>query len=272
MSYSLLPETGCSKSNAIIIDDDEDVQMDTPTQAEEAEAEASNASLNATGHYKPEKWMTTPATIIVGTPLITLGEGKYQATFNGLVVQKNRADFFKSSYPQLRAGNVAANQYYEEQAKRFPLIRENTTVETADGTRLLAFIKGGMATGVSSEEYATLRKQSEDAAAEVIRVDPNNSTGDSRLVAREEKRERLALQGLKLIRKVSNPNHTPNLEIVWANQSFLALLLHQANWRLLWTQHDPHRRSDETRSHGSLHEGYCLGACADIQTNLYGRH
>ncbi|KAL8899483.1 MAG: hypothetical protein Q9207_006176 [Kuettlingeria erythrocarpa] len=202
MSFSLLPATGSSKSNAIIIDDEEDVQMDTPPQLKEARAEAPNASLCVTSNPKPEKWMTTPATMVIGAPpLITLGEGRYQTTFNSLVVQKNRADFFKRSYPQLRAGNVVVNQYYGEQAKHFPLIRENTIVETANGTRLLAFVKGGMATGVSSEDYAALRKQSEDAAAELIRVDPNDSTRDSRLVAREEKRARLALQGLKLIRK-----------------------------------------------------------------------
>ncbi|KAL9002425.1 MAG: hypothetical protein Q9188_004641 [Gyalolechia gomerana] len=53
----------------------------------------------------------------------------------------------------------------------------------------------------SWDEFDQVRKQSEDAATEVIRCDPNKPKADNRVEAIERKQALLKLQGLKLIRK-----------------------------------------------------------------------
>lgn len=97
-------------------------------------------------------------------------------------------------------------------------------VKTLDGTSLIVFLKDGMTIGHSWDECDQDRKQSEDAATEVIRCDPNKPKPDNRVEAIERKRALLKLQGLKLIRKVRS-HFLANNSMQLTNLSFLAFLL-----------------------------------------------
>ncbi|KAL8943253.1 MAG: hypothetical protein Q9211_001048, partial [Gyalolechia sp. 1 TL-2023] len=187
---------GTTACNPVVIDDDDDVVMGDEQENPQARPTVPSTNLS-------KKWMTTPAALVVADPSLTeLGDGAYKRIVKRYIVQRTRADFFKTSYPRMQPSkDPEINPFYEDQAKQFPVLRESMTVETTDGTRLVAFFKNGMTIGRSDEEYARLKKQSEDAAAELIRLDPNKPKADGRVEAVEEKRRRLALQGLKLIRK-----------------------------------------------------------------------
>ncbi|KAL9003548.1 MAG: hypothetical protein Q9188_003589 [Gyalolechia gomerana] len=194
------PPPGTTVCNPLVIEDEDVVTMQWAEPI--APPKQTTPAPQANKSTEQKRWMTMPTTMKQekASPIL-LGEGAYKRLVRSYVVPKTRAEFFKTSYPKMDSKDPELNRYFERQAGQFPVTRRSMMVKTSDGSTLVVFLKNGMTIGRPLEEFDELRKQSEDAAAEVINCDRNKPKADNRVEAIERKRALLKPQGLKLIRK-----------------------------------------------------------------------
>ena len=118
----------------------------------------------------------------------TVGEGSHQAIFHVKILPQHSSNFFEGPIPQVDKSDKSVARFRRE-AKRYPVIRENTVVRCADGKPLLYFIKGGMIVGMSLDEEQSLPAQSITAIRDLIEAysPPRPKKKDSRLQGEQQK-------------------------------------------------------------------------------------